>query len=98
MTGVPHHLLGTISPSIEFTAKDFRDSAIPVRPLFPVISILCISGITEGKKKYTGLLECPWALDDVVLIFQVTIKAASSIMALMILSLLEIGKYGVAFA
>ncbi|XP_040993241.1 tRNA dimethylallyltransferase 2 isoform X5 [Juglans microcarpa x Juglans regia] len=27
--GVPHHLLGTISPNLEFTAKDFRDSAIP---------------------------------------------------------------------
>ncbi|KAI8573495.1 hypothetical protein RHMOL_Rhmol01G0282100 [Rhododendron molle] len=27
--GVPHHLLGTISPDVEFTAKDFRDSAIP---------------------------------------------------------------------
>ncbi|CAH1441714.1 unnamed protein product [Lactuca virosa] len=26
--GVPHHLLGTISPMVEFTAKDFRDSAI----------------------------------------------------------------------
>ncbi|CAK9182088.1 unnamed protein product [Ilex paraguariensis] len=27
--GVPHHLLGTISPDVEFTAKDFRDYAIP---------------------------------------------------------------------
>ncbi|XP_035541162.1 tRNA dimethylallyltransferase 2 isoform X4 [Juglans regia] len=27
--GVPHHLLGTISPNVEFRAKDFRDSAIP---------------------------------------------------------------------
>ncbi|XP_065869311.1 tRNA dimethylallyltransferase 2-like isoform X2 [Euphorbia lathyris] len=27
--GVPHHLLGTISPNVEFTAKDFRDCAIP---------------------------------------------------------------------
>nr|GFC17946.1 tRNA dimethylallyltransferase 2 isoform X1 [Tanacetum cinerariifolium] len=26
--GVPHHLLGTISPMVEFTAKDFRDHAI----------------------------------------------------------------------
>lgn len=31
LTGVPHHLLGTISPNVEFTAKNFRDSAIPVR-------------------------------------------------------------------
>lgn len=28
--GVPHHLLGTVSPNEEFTAKAFRDSAIPV--------------------------------------------------------------------
>ncbi|KAK2994411.1 hypothetical protein RJ640_009638, partial [Escallonia rubra] len=27
--GVPHHLLGTISPNVEFTAKDFRDTAVP---------------------------------------------------------------------
>ncbi|KAK3021675.1 hypothetical protein RJ639_047509 [Escallonia herrerae] len=27
--GVPHHLLGTISPYVEFTAKDFRDTAVP---------------------------------------------------------------------
>ncbi|XP_059659353.1 tRNA dimethylallyltransferase 2 isoform X2 [Cornus florida] len=27
--GVPHHLLGIVSPDIEFTAKDFRDAAIP---------------------------------------------------------------------
>ena len=30
IVGVPHHLLGTISPNLEFTAKDFRDSVIPV--------------------------------------------------------------------
>lgn len=34
--GVPHHLLGTVSPNIEFTAKEFRDSAIPV-------SLFCLS-------------------------------------------------------
>ncbi|KAF7823266.1 tRNA dimethylallyltransferase 2 [Senna tora] len=28
--GVPHHLLGTVSPNVEFTAKEFRDSAIPL--------------------------------------------------------------------
>ncbi|PNX85327.1 tRNA dimethylallyltransferase 2-like protein [Trifolium pratense] len=27
--GVPHHLLGTVNPNFEFTAKAFRDSAIP---------------------------------------------------------------------
>ncbi|XP_038882579.1 tRNA dimethylallyltransferase 2-like isoform X2 [Benincasa hispida] len=28
--GVPHHLFGTVSPDVEFTAKYFQDSAIPV--------------------------------------------------------------------
>ncbi|ONI01083.1 hypothetical protein PRUPE_6G120800 [Prunus persica] len=28
--GVPHHLLGTVSPNVEFTAKDFRDFSIPI--------------------------------------------------------------------
>lgn len=39
--GVPHHLLGTVSPDAEFTVKDFRDKAIPVRAaLFaPFISL-----------------------------------------------------------
>lgn len=33
--GVPHHLLGTVNPNVEFTAKLFRDSAIPVSiPLY----------------------------------------------------------------
>lgn len=30
VVGVAHHLLGTVSPTVEFTAKEFRDSAIPV--------------------------------------------------------------------
>ncbi|CAI0544441.1 unnamed protein product [Linum tenue] len=28
--GVPHHLLGTVNPNVEFTAKEFRDSAHPI--------------------------------------------------------------------
>lgn len=28
--GVKHHLLGTVSPDVEFTVKDFRNAAIPV--------------------------------------------------------------------
>nr|GMD64616.1 tRNA dimethylallyltransferase 2 isoform X2 [Ipomoea batatas] len=41
--GVVHHLLGTISSNVEFTAKDFRDHAIPLideissRNFLPVI-------------------------------------------------------------
>ncbi|KFK32383.1 hypothetical protein AALP_AA6G234100 [Arabis alpina] len=34
--GVPHHLLGTLSPYMEFTAKDFRQSTIPVNFFFSV--------------------------------------------------------------
>ena len=37
--GVPHHLLGTISPNVEFTAKDFRDSAIPVSHIITSLSV-----------------------------------------------------------
>ncbi|GLT82052.1 hypothetical protein SLE2022_004660 [Rubroshorea leprosula] len=28
--GVPHHLLGTVNPNVEFTAKKFCNSAIPI--------------------------------------------------------------------
>lgn len=47
-SGVPHHLLGTIPPNVEFTAKKFRDMAIPVRNfryvfvLWAPISINCL--------------------------------------------------------
>lgn len=41
--GVPHHLLGTVSPHVEFTAKQFRDSTIPVsfKPLF-LFLLMCL--------------------------------------------------------
>lgn len=35
--GVPHHLLATVSPDVEFTAKAFRDAAMPVS-LYCVLS------------------------------------------------------------
>lgn len=43
--GVPHHLLGTVSPNVEFTAKEFRDSAIPVsfNPTIPLFEFVCLS-------------------------------------------------------
>lgn len=37
--GVKHHLLGTISPDVEFTCKDFRDAAVPVS-LLHVLSLI----------------------------------------------------------
>ncbi|KAF2321653.1 hypothetical protein GH714_000918 [Hevea brasiliensis] len=53
--GVPHHLLGTVSPNAEFTAKNFRDSAIPL--------------ITEIQSRnhlpvIVGALVSPFLLDD----------------------------------
>lgn len=36
MAGMQHHLLGTVSPNVAFTAKDFRDCAIPVRQLLMI--------------------------------------------------------------
>lgn len=38
--GVPHHLLGTVSPNVEFTVKDFRDAAIPVSPFIIVMALV----------------------------------------------------------
>lgn len=38
--GVPHHLLGIISPTVEFTAKRFRDAAIPVRHFLEYLKLL----------------------------------------------------------
>ncbi|XP_010313190.1 adenylate isopentenyltransferase isoform X1 [Solanum lycopersicum] len=62
--GVPHHLLGTISPCVEFTAKDFRDSTISIineiwlRNRLPVI--------VGGTNYYIQALVSPFLLDDSV--------------------------------
>lgn len=59
--GVPHYLLGTISPNVEFTAKDFRDSAIPVSSLSSIYSVyvcssVCVS-LTSHLKPFTHVNE-----------------------------------------
>ncbi|XP_048325234.2 tRNA dimethylallyltransferase 2 isoform X2 [Ziziphus jujuba] len=48
--GVPHHLLGTVSPNVEFTAKEFRDSAIPI--INDILSRNCLPVIVGGTNYY----------------------------------------------
>ncbi|XP_022142687.1 tRNA dimethylallyltransferase 2 isoform X2 [Momordica charantia] len=60
--GVLHHLLGTVSPDVEFTAKDFRDSAIPV--IDDIISRGCLPMIVGGTNYYIQALVSPFLLDD----------------------------------
>ncbi|KAG8387527.1 hypothetical protein BUALT_Bualt02G0030300 [Buddleja alternifolia] len=60
--GVPHHLLGTISPNVEFTAKDFRDSAIPL--IDEIWSRNCLPVIVGGTNYYIQALVSRFLLDD----------------------------------
>ncbi|XP_052196625.1 tRNA dimethylallyltransferase 2 isoform X2 [Diospyros lotus] len=60
--GVPHHLLGTVSPNLEFTAKDFRDSAI--RLIEDILSRNCVPIIVGGTNYYIQALMTPFLLDD----------------------------------
>ncbi|PIN25400.1 tRNA delta(2)-isopentenylpyrophosphate transferase [Handroanthus impetiginosus] len=60
--GVPHHLLGTISPNVEFTAKDFRDSAIKL--IDEIWSRNCLPVIVGGTNYYIQALVSRFLLDD----------------------------------
>ncbi|CAL5424056.1 unnamed protein product [Camellia sinensis] len=62
--GVPHHLLGTISPNVEFTAKDFRDSVIPL--IDDILSRNRLPIIVGGTNYYIQALVSPFLLDDSV--------------------------------
>ncbi|XP_016648481.1 PREDICTED: tRNA dimethylallyltransferase 2 isoform X2 [Prunus mume] len=62
--GVPHHLLGTVSPNVEFTAKDFRDFAIPL--INDILSRNCLPVIVGGTNYYIQALVSPFLLDDTV--------------------------------
>ncbi|KAK4358614.1 hypothetical protein RND71_020843 [Anisodus tanguticus] len=62
--GVPHHLLGTISPNVEFNAKDFRDSAISI--INEVWSRNKLPVIVGGTNYYIQALVSPFLLDDSV--------------------------------
>ncbi|CAI9105560.1 OLC1v1004505C1 [Oldenlandia corymbosa var. corymbosa] len=62
--GVPHHLLGTISPNVEFTAKHFKEAAIPL------IKEICSRGrlpvIVGGTNYYIQALVSPFLINDSV--------------------------------
>ncbi|XP_075519998.1 tRNA dimethylallyltransferase 2 [Primulina tabacum] len=60
--GVPHHLLGTISPDIEFTAKDFREHAIPL--IDEIWSRNCLPVIVGGTNYYIQALVSQYLLND----------------------------------
>ncbi|KAI3450681.1 hypothetical protein Pfo_007346 [Paulownia fortunei] len=60
--GVPHHLLGTINPNVEFTAKEFRDSAIPL--IDEIWSRNCLPVIVGGTNYYIQALVSQFLLDD----------------------------------
>ncbi|XP_028756827.1 tRNA dimethylallyltransferase 2 [Neltuma alba] len=62
--GVPHHLLGTISPNVEFTAKDFRDSAIPL--INDISARNCLPVIVGGTNYFIQALVSPFLLDESV--------------------------------
>ncbi|XP_057534139.1 tRNA dimethylallyltransferase 2 isoform X3 [Amaranthus tricolor] len=62
--GVPHHLLGTISPNVEFTSKDFRDAAIPL--IKDIISRNHLPVIVGGSNFYLQALVSPFLFDDSV--------------------------------
>lgn len=60
--GVPHHLLGTVSPNVEFTAKEFRDSAVPL--ISEILSRDHIPFIVGGTNYYIQALVSSFLLDD----------------------------------
>ncbi|KAI3511883.1 hypothetical protein L1887_19043 [Cichorium endivia] len=60
--GVPHHLLGTISPMVEFTAKDFRDSAISL--INDITSRNHLPVIVGGTNYYIQALVSRFLLDE----------------------------------
>ncbi|KZV39629.1 tRNA dimethylallyltransferase 2 [Dorcoceras hygrometricum] len=60
--GVSHHLLGTINPDTEFTAKDFREHAIPL--INEIWSRNCLPVIVGGTNYYIQALVSPYLLND----------------------------------
>ncbi|XP_047158584.1 tRNA dimethylallyltransferase 2 [Vigna umbellata] len=60
--GVTHHLLGTVSPNEEFTAKAFRDSAIPI--IDDIVARNHLPVIVGGTNYYIQALVSPFLLDD----------------------------------
>ncbi|KAJ4724791.1 tRNA isopentenyltransferase 2 [Melia azedarach] len=62
--GVPHHLLGTVGPNVEFTAKEFRDSAIPL--ISEILSRNHVPVVVGGSNFYIQALVSRFLYDDSV--------------------------------
>ncbi|RWR82515.1 tRNA dimethylallyltransferase 2 isoform X1 [Cinnamomum micranthum f. kanehirae] len=60
--GVPHHLLGSVSANVDFTAKDFRDQAIPI--IDDILSRNSLPVIVGGTNYYIQALVSAFLLDD----------------------------------
>ncbi|KAL1203527.1 tRNA dimethylallyltransferase 2 [Cardamine amara subsp. amara] len=60
--GVPHHLLGTVSSDMEFTAKDFRDFTIPL--IEEIVSRNHIPVLVGGTHYYIQAVVSKFLLDD----------------------------------
>lgn len=60
--GVPHHLLGTINPNVEFTSKDFRDAAMPL--IKDILFRNHLPVIVGGTNFYIQALVSPFLFDD----------------------------------
>ncbi|CAA7017552.1 unnamed protein product [Microthlaspi erraticum] len=60
--GVPHHLLGTVSPDTEFTSKDFRDNTIPL--IEEILSRNHIPVLVGGTNYYIQAVVSKFLLDD----------------------------------
>ncbi|VFQ94173.1 unnamed protein product [Cuscuta campestris] len=59
--GVAHHLVGTLSSNVEFTARDFRDHAIPL--IDEISSRKFLPVIVGGTNYYIQALVSPFLLD-----------------------------------
>uniref|UniRef100_A0A1D1Y884 tRNA dimethylallyltransferase 2 n=1 Tax=Anthurium amnicola TaxID=1678845 RepID=A0A1D1Y884_9ARAE len=62
--GVPHHLLGFVDASVDFTSRDFRDLAIPI--IEDVSSRGCLPVVVGGTNYYIQALVSPFLVDDLV--------------------------------
>nr|VDD13585.1 unnamed protein product [Brassica oleracea] len=60
--GVTHHLLGMVSPDMEFSAKDFRDSAIPL--IEEILSRNHVPVLVGGTNYYIQALVSKFLLED----------------------------------
>ncbi|KAI3934939.1 hypothetical protein MKW92_033077, partial [Papaver armeniacum] len=59
--GIPHHLLGNISPNVEFTSKDFHDTAIQI--IDEILSRNHLPVVVGGTNFYIQALVSPFLLD-----------------------------------